>query len=122
MAVGRRGAVPAARRRNPTAACAMPLGEARCAARGRDRPSDLDRHATTRPTPRQPASRRWNTQEHHMISNLLTTDLVLADIDSAERDDVIAALAQRLAAYHADVDGERLVVALRERERQVSTS
>ena len=57
-----------------------------------------------------------------MISDLLTTDLVLADVDSAGRDDVITALAQRLAAYHADVDRERLIVALRERERQVSTS
>jgi mannitol/fructose-specific phosphotransferase system IIA component (Ntr-type) len=57
-----------------------------------------------------------------MIGSLLTSDLVIADVESTRRDDVIGALAARLAAYHADVDGERLLVALRERERQVSTS
>jgi nitrogen PTS system EIIA component len=56
------------------------------------------------------------------ISDYLSTDVVLPALDAAGKDEVTAALAERLAARHADVDGAALATALRERERQVSTA
>jgi PTS system nitrogen regulatory IIA component len=56
------------------------------------------------------------------ISDYLTAELVLPALAAAARDEVMEALAARLAACHPEIDAGRLVAALHERERQVSTA
>jgi mannitol/fructose-specific phosphotransferase system IIA component (Ntr-type) len=56
------------------------------------------------------------------IADLLTADLVVLSLDAGGRDDVIEALAMRVAARHPAVDAGRLVEALREREEQMTTA
>jgi len=56
------------------------------------------------------------------IADLLTTELVVASLEAGGRDDVIEALALRLAACHPAVNAARLTEALREREEQMTTA
>src|SRR5262245_25118656 len=56
------------------------------------------------------------------VSDMLTAELVLPALDARDKEMVMLTLARRLAGVHRDVDGPRLVEALRERERQVSTA
>jgi PTS system nitrogen regulatory IIA component len=56
------------------------------------------------------------------VSEMLTEELVLPTLDARDKEMVMLSLARRLAGVHRDVDGQRLVEALRERERQVSTA
>jgi mannitol/fructose-specific phosphotransferase system IIA component (Ntr-type) len=56
------------------------------------------------------------------IRELLTADLVIADLDVEAHEDVIGTLAMRLAARHPAIDGAALADALRARERQMSTA
>ncbi len=56
------------------------------------------------------------------VIELLTTDLVLPELEARDKDAVMLALAGRVVGCRADVDGSLLVEALRERERQSSTA
>jgi PTS system nitrogen regulatory IIA component len=56
------------------------------------------------------------------IADLLTADLVVPSIDAPARDDVIEALAIRVASSHPGIEAERLVDAIREREAQMTTA
>jgi nitrogen PTS system EIIA component len=56
------------------------------------------------------------------VSDYLTAELVLPALAARAKDEVMEALAARLAACHPEIDQGRLVAALRERERQVSTA
>jgi len=56
------------------------------------------------------------------VSEMLTAELVLPALDARDKAMVMLSLATRLAGVHRDIDGPRLVEALRERERQVSTA
>jgi len=70
------------------------------------------------PAARQPASGRVQMR----ITDLLTEELVLPALDARGSDEVIETLAMRVAAQHRDIERDRLVQALRERERQVTTA
>ena len=61
-------------------------------------------------------------QTETRIADLLTAELVVSALEAGGRDDVMNALATRVAACHPQVDASRLVEALRERERQMSTA
>jgi PTS system nitrogen regulatory IIA component len=54
--------------------------------------------------------------------DLLTPDLVEPALAAAHKDDVLLALAARLAHAHRGIDDRQLVDALRERERQMTTA
>ena len=56
------------------------------------------------------------------IADLLTAELVVSSLEADGRDDVIEALAVRVAACHPAVDAGRLMEALREREEQMTTA
>ena len=56
------------------------------------------------------------------IADLLTAELVVSSLEAGGRDDAMSTLAMRVAACHPEVDVERLVEALREREGQVTTA
>jgi PTS system nitrogen regulatory IIA component len=56
------------------------------------------------------------------VSEMLTAELVLPALDARDKAMVMLSLATRLAGVHRDINGPRLVEALRERERQVSTA
>ena len=56
------------------------------------------------------------------ITDLLTKELVLPALDARGSDEVIETLGMRVAAQHRDIERDRLVQALRERERQVTTA
>jgi PTS system nitrogen regulatory IIA component len=56
------------------------------------------------------------------ITDLLTAELVVATLDARVRDEVIRTLGMRVAACHPDIDADRLVQALRERERLSPTA
>jgi mannitol/fructose-specific phosphotransferase system IIA component (Ntr-type) len=56
------------------------------------------------------------------IADLLTCELVVPSLEAGGRDDVIEALAVRVAACHPAVDAGRLMEALREREEQMTTA
>jgi mannitol/fructose-specific phosphotransferase system IIA component (Ntr-type) len=56
------------------------------------------------------------------ITDLLTAELVFPALEANGKEEAIETLGMRLAAHHADVDGENLVQALWERERQVTTA
>ena len=70
------------------------------------------------PATRQPASGRVQMR----ITDLLTKELVLPALDARGSDEVIETLGMRVAAQHRDIERDRLVQALRERERQVTTA
>ena len=70
------------------------------------------------PAARQPASGRVQMR----ITDLLTEELVLPALDAPGSDEVIETLGMRVAAHHRDIERDRLVQALRERERQVTTA
>ena len=70
------------------------------------------------PAARQPASGRVQMR----ITDLLTEELVLPALDARGSDEVIETLGMRVAAQHRDIERDRLVQALRERERQVTTA
>ena len=70
------------------------------------------------PAARQPASGRVQMR----ITDLLTKELVLPALDARGSDEVIETLGMRVAAQHRDIERDRLVQALRERERQVTTA
>ena len=70
------------------------------------------------PAARQPASGRVQMK----ITDLLTEELVLPALDARGSDEVIETLGMRVAAQHRDIERDRLVQALRERERQVTTA
>ena len=70
------------------------------------------------PAARQPASGRVQMR----ITDLLTKELVLPALDARGSDEVIETLAMRVAAQHRDIERDRLVRALRERERQITTA
>src|SRR5437867_8671635 len=70
------------------------------------------------PAARQPASGRVQMR----ITDLLIEELVFPALDARGSDAVIETLGTRVAACHPDIDGDRLVAALRERERQVTTA
>src|SRR5262249_61083169 len=55
------------------------------------------------------------------IADLLTAELVVSSLEADGRDDVIEALAVRVAACPPAVDAGRLMEALREREEQMTT-
>lgn len=56
------------------------------------------------------------------VADMLTAELVVPALDARDNEMVMLTLARRLAGVHCDVDERRLVEALRERERQVSTA
>ena len=56
------------------------------------------------------------------VADMLTAELVVPALDARDDEMVMLTLARRLAGVHRDVDERRLVEALRERERQVSTA
>jgi len=56
------------------------------------------------------------------ITDLLTEELVVAALDARGSDEVIETLGLRVAAQHRDIERDRLVRALRERERQITTA
>ena len=56
------------------------------------------------------------------ITDLLTEELVVAALDARGSDEVIETLGMRVAAQHRDIERDRLVRALRERERQITTA
>jgi nitrogen PTS system EIIA component len=56
------------------------------------------------------------------VPEMLTAELALPALDARDKEMVMLTLASRLAGVHRDVDRDRLVEALRERERQVSTA
>ena len=61
-------------------------------------------------------------QTETRIADLLTAELVVSALEAGGRDDVMNALATRVAACHPQVDAGRLVEALREREGQMTTA
>jgi len=56
------------------------------------------------------------------VCDLLSCDLVLADVDAGDKETVLLALAARVVRHHPEVDGVELREALRQRERQGSTA
>jgi len=56
------------------------------------------------------------------ITDLLMPELILPALDARAKDEVIEALGRRVAACRPDIDGDRLVHALLERERQLTTA
>jgi mannitol/fructose-specific phosphotransferase system IIA component (Ntr-type) len=56
------------------------------------------------------------------ISELLEPDLVLPDVTTSNKQEAIEILAAELARHYPELDRDRLIVALRERERLMSTA
>ena len=56
------------------------------------------------------------------ITDLLTPELVLPALDARGKNEAIETIARRVAACHVGIDGDGLVHALYERERQLTTA
>src|SRR5262245_10272118 len=70
----------------------------------------------------QAASRPETSRSWMRLSEFLPTELVLPAVDAQRKDEVLDALATRLAGYYPEIDLGHLTNVIRERERQVSTA
>src|SRR5262249_35050134 len=68
------------------------------------------------------AARRLLRRRTMRISDVLSVELILPAIAGQTKDEIIDALAARMAAFHPSLAGDHLANALRERERQMSTA
>ncbi|MGH7894694.1 MAG: hypothetical protein ACREQL_08490, partial [Candidatus Binatia bacterium] len=81
-----------------------------------------------RPPPRRGTFRRWAVRQPTLtrttmrISDLLPPELVLPAVLAQGKGEVMELLAARLAGHYPEIDGGQLAVALRERDRHVSTA
>ena len=56
------------------------------------------------------------------VADILTPKLVLPELDMATKEEVLTALAERVAACHPEIDRLTLITALHKRERLLSTA